>query len=54
VEGISSDIELHVSMMNMPAGMARTALRPKVAFWRVCETLRMPTLLPDEYNSEYL
>ena len=31
LEAMSRDIELQVSMMNVPAGMARIALRPKVA-----------------------
>ena len=50
----SSDMELHVSMMKVLAGMGLVALRPKDASWPVWETFMIRTLLPEEYSNEYL
>ena len=54
VEVQSSDMELHVSIMKVLAGMLCVALRPKDASWPVWETFVIWTLLVEEYNNKYL
>jgi hypothetical protein len=51
---LSADIELHVSLINIPAAIGQRASSPNEASFPVCVTLQILTTLVGMYSSKYL
>lgn len=51
---LSVDIELHVSLINIPTAIGRRASSPNEASFPVCITLQILTALVGMYSSKYL